>query len=238
MNANGARMSRRPHPTAFSLVELLTVLAIIALLVAMFAPAIPRARHGALRVQCASNLRQIGAALVMYDQTYKRLPNLDNDKILFLKKVVAEPGGMEAELVISGGNAYPEGLIEIKAATRSLFNCPTHRTDTAREHGMPSYAPNVFYSAAPITKGKGYHILAAEVDGPFGDGAHLAHRDSEPPGQLAPRRHALDKSNYLFFDGHVDLLTYREASGPDLTHWGADHRKPTHNPLPPMPLLD
>ena len=237
MNDSESPMHRRTSQSAFSLIELLTVLAVVALLVAMLAPAIPRARHNALRVQCASNLRQIGAALVMYDQTYKRLPNLDNDHILFIKKVVSEPGGMEAELVISSGNPYPEELIKMKAATRPLFNCPTHKPDAGSE-GMPSYAPNVFYSAAPITKGKGYYILAAEVDGPFGDGAHLAHRDSEPPGQLAPRRHALDKSNYLFFDGHVDLLTHREASGPDLNHWGTDHRKPTHNPLPPAPLSE
>src|SRR5688572_607591 len=162
-------LHHRSKAGGFSLVELLTVLAIVALLVAMFAPAIPRARQNALRVQCASNLRQIGAALVMYDQTYKRLPNLDNDKILFLK-VVSEPGGMDAELVMSGGNAYPEELVKMKAATQPLFTCPIHRPHAVGggDHGMPSYAPNVFYSAAPITKGKGYYILAAEVDGPHG----------------------------------------------------------------------
>lgn len=221
---------RRP---AFSLIELLTVLAIIALLIAMFAPAIPRARRNALRVQCASNLRQIGAALVMYDQTYKRLPDLQRDHFVLILTNVND-----AEITYSSGSAYPDQLIKMKAATHALFACPVHKPD-ANWHGLPSYAPNVFYSGVPITKAKGSHILAAEVDGPSGAGSHLAHRDSESPGELAPRRHGLDKSNYLFFDGHVNLLTYKDASGPDLTHWGADHRQPHPNRLvPPIPATD
>ena len=228
------------HPAAFSLVELLTVLAIIALLVAMFAPALPRARQSALRVQCASNLRQVGAALIMYDHTYKRLPDLERDRFLFIRSDTTDAPGPEvhAEIVLSGGSAYPEGLVNLKAATHALFACPVHNPNTtADDPGIPSFAPNVFYSGVPFTKGKSTYILAAEVDGPHGVGSHLAHRDSQSPGELAPRRHGLDKSNYLFFDGHVDLLTYKSASGPDLTHWGTDHRKPRPTPTidPPMP---
>ena len=229
MSSTTQLSSPRARTTAFSLVELLTVLAIIALLIAMFAPALPRARQSALRVQCASNLRQIGAALIMYDQTYKRLPDIERDRFLIIRRETTEPPGPEvhAEIVLSGGSAYPEGLVKMKAATYPLFACPVHNPDaTAEEPGLPSYAPNVFYSGAPFTKGKSSHILAAEVDGPLGIGSHLAHRDSQSPGELAPRRHGLDKSNYLFFDGHVDCLTYPAASGPDRMHWGTDHRKP------------
>lgn len=51
---------------AFTLVELLVVVAIIALLIAMLLPALSRAREQAKRVSCASNLRQNGLALLMY----------------------------------------------------------------------------------------------------------------------------------------------------------------------------
>jgi len=69
-------MKNERDDRAFTLIELLVVIAIIAILAAILFPVFAQAREKARQSACASNLKQIGTALMMYVQDYdETFPN-------------------------------------------------------------------------------------------------------------------------------------------------------------------
>jgi len=133
------RNGRRHRPVrsgkGFTLIEVLVVVAIIALLVAILLPSLKRAREQARIVQCAARLRVIGQALVFYLQANDDvLPKVAAGGFEHLHKYIQKVApGSRPELVYSAGNA-PFVNIEWYLCPGDRF----HHTTSEVYHPMPN----------------------------------------------------------------------------------------------------
>ena len=232
-------MRKQLRQSGFSLVELLVVLGIIVVLVAILLPALRRAREDALRVKCANNLRQIGMGLELYHQAHKRLPGGNADMVVYIGLDLApgdpDPVGTTAYAIASPDSAdLRAALLENRSCAPETFLCPRHELFGDAE-GASSYGMNRNYTGSKMTRGRPEVILTYESAGvlalspgdgdwpvtpPGWDGAS----GGGAPGAVdAAYRHGL-RANWLFFDGHVDLLSDRDAAGPDGKGWGTPER--------------
>jgi prepilin-type N-terminal cleavage/methylation domain-containing protein len=108
---------------AFTLVEILVVIAIIGLLVSILLPSMSRARAASKRAACASNLKQIGVVMRIYiGENRDRLPHAS-------AMPSVSPLPLETDDPISISDVFAkrlDGNIEI-------FKCPSDPENARRE---------------------------------------------------------------------------------------------------------
>lgn len=127
-----------PHRQRFTLIELLVVIAVIAILMALLMPALRNTREMARRVVCASNLRQMGNAILLYrtdnnGDLLETYAHNDNWRYPFLIHVGAQT---DNEISLAALNEYIPGLdVDLQSSganwedqaidTGSVWFCPS-----------------------------------------------------------------------------------------------------------------
>jgi prepilin-type N-terminal cleavage/methylation domain-containing protein/prepilin-type processing-associated H-X9-DG protein len=131
---------------AFTLIEILVVVAIISILAAILFPVFARARENARRSSCMSNLKQMGIAMMMYVQDYDETYPRSRYAVTGAANTAgASPDGA---IWVSGFIYWPQILYPYHR-NRQIFKCPS---------------ANVYDDVYPANGHYGANVLLIQTD--------------------------------------------------------------------------
>ncbi len=111
-----------PGRGGFTLVELLLVVAILAILAALLLPALASSKSAALSTVCQSNLNQLGRALSMYASTNRKFPGTHGSMIRPDNPGLSNPRPVTGPWIIWNGQLLP--LVAGRSSGRRLPSVP------------------------------------------------------------------------------------------------------------------
>lgn len=207
----------RPKPFAFTLVELLVVIAVIAILASLLLPALSSAKKRARAVQCLNNLKQIGAAVHMYAN--------DHDNTLQLDALI--PGSATWASIL---------FTNVNLEQRDMFVCPSYKP-FAWENWLNVYGirrdgptncvtgPNGIFLRVDCVNNPTEYLLVgdttSQAQGGFTARQYYRFQVSSPL-RMVHARH-FGRANGLFLDGHVEPCHKTRLEGLGITaEYGPD----------------
>ena len=147
---NHAISSRQARARAFTLIEVLVTIAVIAILVGLLVPSLSGVRHTARATACGAQLRSLGTAWSMYanDFAERAMP------LAYTSAADVGPGGMarywwgshgSAATPPDHGKGFLSPYLDANLSERSVFQCPGQKWGTYVPQGPGARWPTSTY---------------------------------------------------------------------------------------------